>query len=96
MRLHRPYFNVTLYFYVPTVPPCACDMCQVEVWCYVNTEVQTDIKQAERDCQLQGASMVTVISTKEMPQLLQMAADAGDDLWVLPSSMRIQAAGAFR
>lgn len=69
-------------------------MCQVDVWCYVNTEVQTDIKQAERDCQPLGAAMVTVTSSKDMPQLLQMATDAGDDLWVSSSSARIQVAGA--
>lgn len=68
-------------------------MCQVDVWCYVATEVQTDIKQAERDCQQLGASMVTVTATKDMPQLLQMAADAGDDLWVRSSSSRFRVAG---
>lgn len=81
-------------FGVSTDPPCACDRCQVDVWCYVTTETPTSVQQAERDCQQQGASMVAISSPKDIQQVLQMAMDVGDDLWVRASSARIRAAGA--
>ncbi|KAK8375597.1 hypothetical protein O3P69_008418 [Scylla paramamosain] len=73
-------------------PPCACEGCQVDVSCYMTTKAPANAEQAVRDCQQQGASMVTINLPKEIQQVLQMAMDVGDDLWVQPSSARIRAA----
>ncbi|MPC84564.1 hypothetical protein E2C01_079304 [Portunus trituberculatus] len=78
---------------VLTDPPCACEGCQLDVSCFVTTETPANTEQAVRDCQQQGASMTTINLPRELRQVLQMAMDVGDDLWVQPSSTRIRAAG---